>query len=153
LNITDDCIEWDGFLNEKRYGITSVIDPGRIRKDGKQRYKLERIHRLAWIEANGPILDGLCVLHKCDNPPCFNIEHLFLGTKADNNLDMRTKGRGSRGDTHGMRKLSTEQVIDMRRRHAAGARSSELAGLFDVTYSAVRLVVTGRRWRHVRVKP
>lgn len=50
-------------------------------------------HRVAWMLANGPIPKGLCVLHKCDVPACVNPEHLFLGTKADNNEDKMCKGR------------------------------------------------------------
>jgi hypothetical protein len=48
---------------------------------------------MAWELAYGPIPPGLHVLHRCDNKPCCNPAHLFLGTKADNHADMMTKGR------------------------------------------------------------
>lgn len=53
-------------------------------------------HRASWQFAYGPIPEGLCVLHRCDNPPCCNPEHLFLGTHADNAQDREAKQRGGR---------------------------------------------------------
>lgn len=56
----------------------------------------EGAHRVSWALTYGPVPDGLDVLHKCDNPPCVNPEHLFLGTQRDNNLDRDAKGRTQR---------------------------------------------------------
>lgn len=50
-------------------------------------------HRAAWEKINGPIQDGLFVLHRCDTPACINPKHLFLGTAKDNAQDMLKKGR------------------------------------------------------------
>lgn len=50
-------------------------------------------HRISWMVHHGDIPDGLLVLHKCDNPLCIRIDHLFLGTSMDNSIDMRRKGR------------------------------------------------------------
>lgn len=69
---------------------------------------MQRAHRLAWSFANGPIPDGMCVCHRCDNPPCCNPAHLFLGTEADNRADKMAKGR-ARGP--GPRKLTDQATI------------------------------------------
>ena len=67
---------------------------GRIMRDRLDWY----VHRLAWTLVNGSIPDGMDVLHSCDVTSCFNPEHLFLGTQADNVRDMDKKGRrGIRG--------------------------------------------------------
>ncbi len=77
----DACWIWDGFKNKRGYGML---------KTGR---KTAYAHRVAWELANGPIDGSLWVLHKCDNPPCCNPDHLFLGTAADNNADRHSKGR------------------------------------------------------------
>lgn len=65
--------------------------------------------RVAWELTFGPIPPGMWVLHRCDNPPCCNPSHLFLGTADDNNKDMAAKGRVAMGDRHGS-KLHPELV-------------------------------------------
>jgi hypothetical protein len=63
------------------YGVKS--------RNGRMRY----VHRLSWELEHGPIPKGMHVLHHCDTPPCFNFEHLFLGTNHDNQQDSVAKGR------------------------------------------------------------
>src|SRR6266702_5043409 len=77
------CVEWTGTRNRRGYG--NAWSEGRF----------VNAHRLAWIERYGPIPKGLWVLHLCDNPPCINPIHLFLGTRSDNAADMVAKGRST----------------------------------------------------------
>ena len=77
----DDCWPWLKGKDRKGYGQTTIA------------YQHHRAHRLAWELANGPIPAGLCVLHRCDNPPCCNPGHLWLGTQRDNAHDAIAKGR------------------------------------------------------------
>jgi len=97
------CWEWQGFRDRGGYG--------RIARGGHAEGSLAT-HRAAWEVTYGPIPDGMWVLHKCDNPPCCNPDHLFLGTAADNNADMRAKGRqvNPSGAAHGMTKYTAAQV-------------------------------------------
>lgn len=77
----DECWEWDGPRDSDGYGKTT--------KNGKS----VKAHRVAWELTNGPIVPGLLVLHSCDNPPCCNPAHLWIGTHRDNQRDRRSKGR------------------------------------------------------------
>lgn len=52
-----------------------------------------RVTHLAWAERHGPVPKGRFVLHRCDVPACCNVDHLFLGSAADNARDMAAKGR------------------------------------------------------------
>lgn len=112
-------------------------------------------HRHAWALENGPIPVGMYVCHSCDNPPCVRPEHLFLGTAADNNRDMRVKGRandvgrppGRRVGWHPNAKLTLEQAMEIRRLYAAGGTSHRrLAAQFGITKGAITQLLTGRTW-------
>lgn len=93
--------------------------------------------------------------HRCDNPPCINPEHLFLGTRGDNNRDALAKGRTLNGENKIQHKLTDEQVGQIRSRYAAGGISqSSLASEFGVSQQLVSDLVRGtRRSIATRVKP
>ena len=78
----EDCQEWEGQRTPQGYGYTTF--------EGKH----WRAHRLVWTLAHGEIPKGFYICHTCDNPPCVNIDHLWLGTPTDNARDREAKGRG-----------------------------------------------------------
>ena len=139
--VTDNgCHVWTNGRNSKGYGTMKV--------NGKS----VSAHRLAWEFANGTIPDGLCVLHKCDNPPCCNPDHLFLGTRKDNNDDRDAKGRNINhtGERHG-RSVAPDQVIaEAITMKSAGVTLREIqAWLSAQGYTAARSTIStwGRTYR------
>lgn len=141
----DACWPWTGPTDRKGYGRLSR---------GRRGEGMAAAHRVAWELAHGPIPGGLCVCHRCDNPPCCNPAHLFLGTIADNNQDMTEKGRHGvsdvRGEAHGNAKLTTEKVREIRARWAAGGVSQRgLAADYGVSQREVWDVIHGIAWAHV----
>ncbi|GAC1603195.1 MAG: HNH endonuclease [Acidimicrobiales bacterium] len=108
----DGCWEWVGRRDEKGYGRVGFHSRPSV-----------GAHRVAWELSAGPISDGLFVLHRCDNPPCCNPSHLFLGTQADNNRDRHAKGRSRNldpGELHPKAKLTNEQVRQIRAEYERG---------------------------------
>lgn len=91
-----------------------------------------KAHRIAWLLQVGPIPAGLLVLHRCDNPPCVRLDHLFLGTTTDNVADRDTKGRQQQGTRHHSAKLSDEDVIAIRAARAAGKSRNDLAKQYSI---------------------
>lgn len=92
------CWEWQGARDSFGYGQAR-----------------EATHRTAWALTHGPIPSGMCVCHRCDNPPCCNPDHLFLGTRADNNRDRHAKGRSAnleRGERHPQAGLTAAKVSE-----------------------------------------
>ena len=123
-----ECRVWARLQNPGGYGQVVFL--------GRQRLA----HRIAWTLVNGPIPPGMLVCHHCDNPPCCNPDHLFLGTHKDNSQDMWRKGRqvGSKG----LLKLSVEQRAEIRAAYAAGGISqSELAAQYGVSQSLISKTV------------
>lgn len=110
--------------------------------DGYARRAQALAHRAAWEDEHGPIPPGQCVLHRCDNPPCVNPDHLFLGTKGDNNRDRSAKGRTYNGDQRGERNNNARltdadraAIVSDPRGHRAVARAY---GISDTRVRQIR---------------
>lgn len=144
------CVEWTKARTEHGYGRQSV--------NGRLVYA----HRVAWEKANGPIPDGLLVLHRCDNPACVNVDHLFLGTQRDNMRDASRKGRlgpqrypaeyakrcrSGPGEENGHAKLTWAKVDALRERYASGGVSQkELALEVGIDRGHMNRILKGTAW-------
>jgi hypothetical protein len=136
------CWVWQGGRNGEgepygRFGL----------KQGKTVYA----HRYARELIHGPIPEGVCVLHKCDNPPCVNPDHLFLGTRADNNADKMMKGRFPvpKGELNGRSILTEQNVHKIRDLIKIGIPLKKIACRMQVAHNTIYDIATGRRWSHI----
>lgn len=142
-----DCWPFMGKCQGAGYGVQHVGG-----RPGRTIYA----HRLAYVLATGVDPLGKAVCHHCDNPPCCNPSHLFLGSIADNVRDMIAKGRkavcrggGPRGEQVGGAKLNAAKVREIRARAAAGEGSGYLGKAYGVDSSSVRQIVRRETWKHV----
>ena len=103
------------------------------------------VHRLSFVLANGAIPQGMSVLHECDNPRCLNPEHLFLGTQADNVLDMVKKRRHPIGMKNGMCTLSDSVVKLARRRVANGEKQFVVAKDLGISQGHLSTIIRGKK--------
>lgn len=135
------CWEWTGSVDVSGYGYLSV-NAVEI-----------KAHRFSWSLVNGEIPDGLVILHKCDNPPCVNPDHLQLGTLLDNNLDMKNKGRHQHGERHSHAKLTENDVLEILAvyipRHPINGASA-LGRKYGVSREAIREIIKGKNWKHLQ---
>ena len=101
---------------------------------------------------NQTIPDGLIICHHCDNPPCVNPGHLFLGTHQDNVDDMMQKGRNNQqnGENRFCAKLKEFEVRTIRKAYATGAWTmQELADFYFVTKTTVVYIIKRKTWKHI----
>ena len=136
-----ECWEWTASLNNKGYGM--------IGRSGRRGTVLA--HRVSWELANGPIPEGMCVLHHCDVRSCVNPHHLFLGTNKDNTCDAITKGRWVYpphlyGEGNGFAKLTEQDVHEIRAMLARKVPQGVIAKKYKVHRSTIRLIEVGKNW-------
>ena len=147
---TDGCLEWVG-SKRGEYGSFGI------------RQRMFSAHRIAYFLATGTDPGELYVCHSCDNPPCCNPEHLWIGTAYDNTMDKERKMRGnhacgdrsgarlhperlSRGESCHKAKLSTSDILKIR----ADARLQVvIAGDFGVYQSVISRIKSRKAWPHI----
>lgn len=118
-------------------------------------------HRVCWEIHFGPIPNRLHVLHRCDNPPCCNPSHLFLGTNLDNIEDKINKNRQAngqnvrknhehlKGELINTAEFSDEQIMEIRRRDSIGESPTLIASAFGTSRSYIAQIVSGGCWNHL----
>ena len=149
-SVSTPCLEWTGFKDKCGYGVRHW------------KGKNKKVHRIAWEEEYGPIPKGINICHKCDNPCCYRLDHLFAGTQRQNVLDMFAKGRGNRkkganplsarkGAENGMAKLDWDSVREIRRENEilpiVRYRCGYFARKYGVSTSTIRGIIKNKYWR------
>ena len=127
------CLIYSGYVGTHGYGQIGFDK------------RVYRAHRFSWEAWRGEIPPGLHVLHSCDTRACINVDHLFLGTQAQNMRDMIEKGRA----VHATRKLTPDQRAEVVRRYRSrwghwnpdGESSNELAQEFGVSRAYITQIV------------
>ena len=133
----DECWEWTATKTYKNYGIFYF----------KEKYR--RAHRVC-AEAKYGNIDNVVVRHKCDNPICVNPNHLEVGTQKDNVQDMVSRGRArhgvSLGESHGLSKLTEQQVLEI---YNSTEYQRVLAEKYNVGTTTISEIRRGLRWTHI----
>lgn len=140
LEVKGGCLEWTAARTKEGYGLVVLGAHTGWRRS-------QKAHRIAYAINVGEIPAGQMVCHACDNPPCCNPDHLFIGTPAENVADKVRKLRQARGEgvrRHGL----TEQMV---REIRADTRSpGQIARALGVSRTAVANVRRGVSWTHVQ---
>lgn len=132
----NECWPWFAYRHSKGYGRSFVRVDGQV-------YVVP--HRASWaIHYGAP--GHLHVLHRCDNPPCVNPRHLFLGTNLDNVKDRVAKGRTQKGARHFKSHLTDDDVRAIR---ASSDSKAELARRYNVTAATIRAILLRVTWKHL----
>lgn len=123
---------------------------GASRKNGYSLFRINHqtfyAHRIAWEFTHGRIPSGLHVCHHCDNPACVNPDHLFLGTQRDNMQDCAKKNRTTQGGRNSRAKLTSDQVLAIRRDPRT---QGQIAADYGVHASQISHIKTRKSWAHV----
>lgn len=144
----DECWEWQAFRQK-------VGGHGRFALSmGAAGVRNDMAHRFAWEFTNGAIPKGKYVLHKCNNPPCCNPAHLYLGTPADNMRDRRNAGgysgaKVARGSAHGVAKLTEASVLELLTLRSQGWTLKRLATRFAIDITQASNITMRKHWAHV----
>lgn len=139
------CWEYLGTKTKGGYGLISDSSNGRKHT--------VLAHRAVFIALNGPVPEGLIVMHTCDNRACINPEHLAAGTQKENIADMMRKHRAPTstlpGEMNGNAKLDSAGVLDIRKRISNGERIINIASEYGVSAAYLYALKRREKWKHI----
>jgi hypothetical protein len=131
------CWEWTKSKKRLGYGCIKIS----MRKSATA-------HRVSYAVFTGTELDeDTVVCHRCDNPACFNPDHLFHGTHADNVRDRVAKGRSATGINNGRSKLTPEKVYEILDALDEGVGVEQIARYYGVDGGVIRDIRIGKTWK------
>lgn len=133
--LSSKCWEWDRGRDKNGYG--------RVWLNGKTRL----VHRIVFEAIYGYMPE--LIMHRCDNPPCFNPYHLDAGNQALNAQDAVRKGRIPLGSENYCSKLTESNIPGIRKRLEAGESCNSIAKSFNVHRATIWKIKNGRRFNHV----
>lgn len=146
LRLTESgCLEWTGYRmkdknGQHRYGSWTVS------------YQVWLTHRLAWYMKHGPIPDNKEVCHRCDNPACCNVDHLFLGTQIDNMVDAICKNRQAKGALLPQTRHSDETIRAIKlARQNEGLKVGQLSQRFGIAHGHISMILSGKIRKNVTI--
>jgi hypothetical protein len=134
----ESCWEWRGSIAPNGYGSFHM--------EGKT----IGAHRASHILHIGPLAPGEHVLHSCDNRKCVNPAHLRAGSHRENVVDSIRKNRDAHADGSGTARLTSQQVVEMRKRRASGETITALATAYGVSISTTSRAINGVNWRRLK---
>jgi len=137
------CWIWTGARIESNYGIFT---------DDSKNSTL--VHRYSFELHKEKIPIGMCICHHCDNPPCVNPSHLFIGTRKDNNKDRDNKNRQvvRKGEQFTHAKLNNQIVQEIRSRYSPGCLkngANAMSREYGVSTTLIKYVIRKKIWKHI----
>ena len=142
------CLEWTGGLFVSGYGLWCLNN----KHHSKKQYYA---HRLNYeLKMNVELAPDECVCHKCDNPLCCNIDHVFVGTRKDNVYDMIAKRRHVYGERVVTAKLTKEQVKEIRKFKKdfdqGLIKQKEVAEMYGVSQAMIHYIFYKKSWKIIK---
>ena len=140
----EECWPWHGSRSPDGYGEIRFT---------RSRKKAVATHVAIFVDRREIVPSGMLVCHTCDNPPCVNPNHLYVGSRADNMRDMHDRGLWHsgqvKGEDNGNSVLKDSDIFQIVSMINGGLTNSAIASRFGVTHSTISLIRLGKKWSHI----